>query len=135
MYYLLGFLVIIMAAVLQAYCEYNRQAREDIKHRIFKTSFRFVLEAVWLILMLGGSALLFLIGLVDGSGWIWGIIAIIVFWLVLPFIITPIMRNRLLPPWDEVKAELEPKGYNDRDYWRGDWWMVESRQKRRNRKA
>jgi hypothetical protein len=129
MYYLLGFLVIIVAAVLQAYCEYNRQAREDIKHKFFKTGFRFVMEVLWLILMLGGSALLFLIG------WIWGIIAIVVFWLVLPFIITPIMRNRLLPPWDEVKAELEPKGYNDRDYWRGDWWMIESRQKRRKRKA
>ena len=39
-------------------------------------------------------------------------IGIVAFWLVLPFIITPIMRNRILPPWDEVKKELEPKGYN-----------------------
>jgi len=28
---------------------------------------------------------------------------------------------------------LEPKGYNERDYWRGDWWMIEPKQKRRTR--
>jgi hypothetical protein len=60
-------------------------------------------------------------------------IGIIAFWLVLPFIITPIMRNRVLPPWDIVRKELEPKGYNERDYWRGDWWMIEPKQKRRTR--
>ena len=61
------------------------------------------------------------------------LIGIVLFWLVLPFIITPIMRNRILPPWDEVKVELEPKGYNERNYWRGDWWMIESKQKKRKR--
>jgi hypothetical protein len=54
------------------------------------------------------------------------------FWLVFPFIITPIMRNRLLPPWDNVKAELSSKGYNEKNYWRGDWWMVEKSKKRKS---
>jgi hypothetical protein len=134
MLYILGILLIIVAAVLQSYCEFNRQARDDIKHNIFKTGFRVILEALWILLMVGGSVLLFLIGSFDGSGWLWGIIAVIVFWLVLPFIITPIMRNRLLPPWDEVKEELQSKGYNERNYWRGDWWMIESKQKRKKRK-
>ena len=127
MYYILGFLIIIVAAVIQAYCEFGRQARPDIKPKIFKSGFKYSLEAVWIVLMLGGSALLFLLS------WLIAVIAIVVFWLVLPFIITPIMRNRILPPWDEVKAELEPKGYNERDYWRGDWWMIESKRKRRKR--
>ena len=73
---------------------------------------------------MGGGAL-FLTMFATGA--ILAVIGIVVFWLVLPFIITPIMRNRVLPPWDEVKKELEPKGYNERDYWRGDWWMIESK--------
>jgi len=129
MYIVLGFVVLLAAAVLQAFCEFNRQARPDIRRNIFKTKFRYVLEAFWIILMLGAAALLFLMQ------WILGIIGIVLFWLMLPFIITPILRNRVLPPWDEVKAELEPKGYNERDYWRGDWWMMESKQKRRKRKT
>jgi len=125
MLYILGFLIILVGAVLQAYCEFGRQARPDIKPKIFNTAFKYVLEALWIILMLGGAALLFLLNPLIA------VIAIVLFWLVLPFIITPIMRNRILPPWDEVKTELEPKGYNEKNYWRGDWWMIESKQKKR----
>ncbi|MDD5288379.1 MAG: hypothetical protein PHY28_04640 [Dehalococcoidales bacterium] len=129
MYILLGFVVLLVAAILQAFCEFNRQARPDIKRKIFNTRFKYVFEAFWLLLMLGASALLFLLN------WLLGVIAIVLFWLILPFIITPILRNRILPPWDEVKTELEPKGYTERDYWRGDWWMIESKQKKRKRKV
>jgi ABC-type multidrug transport system fused ATPase/permease subunit len=127
MFIILGFFVIVLAAILQAYCEFGRQARPDVKPNILKTRFRYVMEALWIILMLGAAALLFL------YHWLLGVIGIVAFWVVLPFIITPIMRNRILPPWDEVKTELEPKGYNERDYWRGSWWMIESKQKRRKR--
>ena len=133
MFIVLGFLIIILAAVLQAYCEFGRQARPDVKPKILKTRFRPVLEGLWILLMLIGAALLWLSYFYTPTGAILAGIGIFVFWLVLPFIITPIMRNRILPPWDEVKAELEPKGYNERDYWRGDWWMIESKQKRRKR--
>lgn len=128
MYIVLGFVVLLAAAVLQAFCEFNRQARDDIRRSIFKTKFKYVLEAIWIILMLGAAAILFLMH------WLLGVTAIIVFWLILPFMITPILRNRLLPTWDEAKTELEPKGYNERDFWRGDWWMIESKQKRRKPK-
>ena len=133
MFIILGFLVIILAAVLQAYCEFGRYARPDVKPKILKTRFKLVLEGLWILLMLIGAALLWLSNFYSPTGAILAGIGIFVFWLVLPFIITPIMRNRTLPPWDEVKAELEPKGYNERDYWRGDWWMIESKQKRRKR--
>lgn len=133
MYYILGILLVIVAAVLQAYCEFNQQARENIKHKIFKTEFRYVLEALWILLLGAGSVILFFFG-IAGTGWIWAVIAIVMFWLVLPFIITPIMRNRLLPPWDEVKTELGTKGYNERNYWRGDWWMDESKRKKKKEK-
>jgi len=122
---ILGYLVIILAAVLQAYCEFGRQARPDIQPKILKSGFRFVMEGLWIFLLIIASVALFL------NGWVPALIGIVAFWLVLPFIITPILRNRILPPWDEFKKELEPKGYNQRDYWRGSWWMKESKEKRR----
>ena len=122
---ILGYLVIILAAVLQAYCEFGRQARPDIQPKILKSGFRFVMEGLWIFLLIIASVALFL------NGWVPALIGIVAFWLVLPFIITPIMRNRILPPWDEIKKELEPKGYTQRDYWRGSWWMKESKEKRR----
>jgi ABC-type multidrug transport system fused ATPase/permease subunit len=125
MFIILGYLVIILAAVLQAYCEFGRQARPDIQPKILKSGFRFVMEGLWIFLLIIASVALFL------NGWVMALIGIVAFWLVLPFLITPIMRNRILPPWDEVKKELEPKGYNQRDYWRGSWWMKESKEKRR----
>ena len=36
----LGFLIIILAAVLQAYCEFGRQARPDVKPKIFEDTFQ-----------------------------------------------------------------------------------------------
>jgi hypothetical protein len=131
MYIFLGFLIIILAAVVQAYCEFGRYARPDYKPKILKERFRFVMEGLWILLMAIGAAVLWLPYVFSPTGAILAVIGIFVFWLILPFIITPIMRNRLLPPWDQVKKELEPKGYNERDYWRGDWWMIESKQKRR----
>ena len=50
MFIILGFLVIILAAVLQAYCEFGRQARPDIQPKILKTRFRFVMEGFWIFL-------------------------------------------------------------------------------------
>jgi hypothetical protein len=124
---ILGFLIIIGAGVLNAYCEFGKQARPDIQPKIFKTRFRYVLEGLWWFLLLLGAAVL----LFPGTGFIMALIGIVLFWLVLPFIINPIMRRRILPPWDEVKKELIPKGYNERDYWRGGWWMKDAKEKRR----
>jgi len=36
------------------------------------------------------------------------------FWLVLPFILTPIIRFRFLPHWEEVQSELVPKAIRKR---------------------
>ncbi|MBN1644394.1 MAG: hypothetical protein JW856_06220 [Dehalococcoidales bacterium] len=129
----LGGLLVILASVLQAYCEFGRQSRPEFRPRIFSTFFRYIMEAGWIVLMLGGCVMVFFFGWLSGLGWIPGVIAVVGFWLVLPFLITPIMRHRILPPWDEVKAELEPKGYNERDYWRGDWWMKDVKTRRRKR--
>jgi hypothetical protein len=121
------FILVLVASVLETYCEFGRQARPDVKPGILKSRFQWVLEALWVLLLLAGGAMLLL--RFDQFGLILAGVAIIGFWLVLPFILTPIMRNRLLPPWDEVKKELIPKGYDEKNYWRGDWWMVEDKKK------
>ena len=127
---LLGFLLIILAAILQAYCEYGRQARPDIQPHVFTTGFRYVMEGGWWLLMLLGAVLLF--GFPGSpSGFVIACIGIVLFWLVLPFIINPILRKRLLPPWDDVKEELEPKGYKQSNYLRGNWWKKDAKVKRR----
>jgi hypothetical protein len=63
------------------------------------------------------------------------VIAIAAFWLIFPFLFTPIMRRRLLPHWEEVRKELAPKGLNESNYWRDDWWMIEEKRKKKKQKT
>ncbi len=128
---ILGFVLVLVAAVAEAYCAFGRLARPDVKPRILKGWSRWVMETFWALLLLAGGVCLLI---VPGVGWILALAGVVGFWLILPFILTPIIRNRLLPHWDEVKSELAPKGYNDKDYWRGDWWMVEDKQKQKKKK-
>jgi hypothetical protein len=129
---IIGFLLVLVASVIERYCEFGRQARPDVKPGILKSWFRWVLEALWILMLVAGGALLLIRG--DQIGLILAGVAIVGFWLIIPFLLTPIIRNRLLPPWDEVKNELTPKGYNEKDYWRGDWWMVEEKKKPKKKK-
>ena len=128
MWTILGFLIVVCASVLECYCSFGRQARPDVQPHVFKTWVRFVLEGLWMLLLISGSVILFLF---SGFSIITPIIAIVLFWAVLPFIINPILRRRMLPPWDEVKKELGPKGYTQQNYWRGGWWMKDAKVKRR----
>ena len=126
---ILGFLIILLAAILNSYCEFGRQARDDIKPHVFKTKFRYVLEGGWIFLLVIGGVILMLPS--TALYFIMAAIGIAFFWLGFPFIINPILRRRVLPQWDEVKKELEPKGYNEKDYWRGGWWMKDNKEKRK----
>ena len=58
------------------------------------------------------------------ANWIWGVVAILVYWFVLPLIVTPIVKRYMLPPWEEVKDyfDLEKDGYTKNNYRNGDWW-------------
>lgn len=129
---IIGFLLVLVASVIERYCEFGRQARPDVKPGILKSWFRWVLEALWVLMLVAGGVLLLIRG--DQIGLILAGVAIVSFWIIIPFILTPIIRNRLLPSWDEVKNELTPKGYNEKDYWRGDWWMVEKKKKPKKKK-
>ena len=57
-------------------------------------------------------------------------LAVFGFWIVLPVWLIPLIRLRLLPQWDDVKAELEPMGFLPRNYWRGNWWREEKYRKK-----
>ena len=124
----LGFVITLVASLIERYCEFGRLAQPKYKPGILKKPFKWVLEALWVIMLLAGSILLFI------RGWYWALTGVILFWVVLPIVLTPILRYRILPHWDQVKAELEPLGLNEKNYWREAWWMVEDKQKKTRRK-
>jgi fatty acid desaturase len=125
-----GFMLVFVASAIEGFCAFGRSARDDVKPGILKTPIRWVIEAAWVIFLIAGSALLVLTGV-----WIFPLVGVLSFWILLPFIITPILRYRLLPHWDEVKHELEPKGLTQKNYWREDWWMIPSKQKVNKKKT
>jgi hypothetical protein len=119
-----GMLLLLFSAVLEGLWEFGRQVKPELRPAFLESSWKYGILAAWIILLLIGGALLF---------WalpLLGIIAIIVFWLLLPISVGSRVRRRFLPPWDDVKGELEEQGYTERTYWRrGDWWKAESKTK------
>jgi hypothetical protein len=53
-------------------------------------------------------------------------VAIPVYWLVLPLLVQPIVKRKMLPAWDELptktRATLEEMGYNPKNYLNSNWW-------------
>jgi len=134
MYVLIGFLLIVMASLLEAFCDFGRAALPQYKPGILKTRFRWVVEGLWILLLLAGGVALLIDVTFGTSTVIVFVIAIAAFWLIFPFLFTPIMRRRLLPHWEEVRRELAPKGLNENNYWRNDWWMLEEKRKKKKTK-
>ncbi len=118
---LLGLMSLVFASILQAYCEFGRQAKQEFRPGVFATKWSYLLEAGWVMLLLLGGVLLLLLS------WIVCLIAVATFWLLLPITIGPRVRRRFLPSWDELKRELERKGYSERNYWRGNWWRADAK--------
>ena len=119
-----GILLLLFSGVLEALWEFGRQVKPELRPAFLETGWKHVILAVWIILLLIGGALLF---------WalpLLGLIAIVVFWLLLPISVGSRVRRRFLPPWDDLKGELEKQGYTERSYWRrGDWWKAGSKTK------
>ena len=119
---IIGILLVLVASVIEAYWEFGRQARPEFRPSIFQTRWRNLLVVGWILMLLVGGALLLLV-----DWWI-TVAGIAVFYLLLPFTVGPRVRKYVLPPWDELKGELEKQGYNEHNYWRrGDWWKEEAR--------
>ncbi len=120
---LLGLVSLIFASILQAYCEFGRQARPEFRPSVFATRWSYLLEAGWMILLMLGGVLLLL------TNWIICVVGVAAFWLLLPISIGPRVRRRFLPSWDEMKRELDRAGYNERNYWRGNWWRADAKRR------
>ena len=124
---LLGLVSITLASVLQTYCEFGRQVRPEFRPGLFATKWSYLLEAGWVVLLLLGGVLLFITSpIVCAAG-------VVAFWLLLPISIGSRVRRRFLPSWDELKHELEREGYNERNYWRGNWWRADAPRRRRSK--
>ena len=119
-----GMVLLLFSAVLEAVWDFGRQVKPELRPAFLDSGWKYAILAAWVILLLIGGALLF---------WalpLLGIIAIIVFWLLLPISVGSRVRRRFLPPWDDLKGELEEQGYTERTYWRrGDWWKAGSKTK------
>ncbi len=117
-----GVLILLIASLLHSYCAVGVQASPVIAPAIFYSSARILLQIGWIILFVVGTVMLFIVN------WIAGIVAIPVYWFVLPLGMTPILKKWMLPSWDDmpdhVKDTMRKLGYNKDNYLRGDWWKA-----------
>jgi len=121
-----GVVVLVFSSIIQCFWEFAREVRPDLRPAILDTSWKHAILPGWVILLLVGGVLIFLATM----DWIVCFGAIVVYYLLLPISIGSRVRRRALPPWDDLKGELEKEGYTEHNYWRrGDWWKEESRRK------
>jgi hypothetical protein len=114
-----GFIILLFSSILEALWEFGRQARADLRPSFFHGNRRTLILAGWVLCLLVGGVLLVMVDVRVG------LIGIVVFWMLLPISVAPRVRKRFLPPWDDLKKELEPQGFTERNYWRrGDWWKA-----------
>ena len=119
-----GMVLLLVAAVLEAIWDFGRQAKPKLRPAFLQSRWRHVVLAGCILLLLIGGAMLFWADARVGIG------AIVVYFLILPFVIGSRVRKRFLPPWEDLKGELEKQGYTERTYWRrGDWWKASSKTK------
>lgn len=111
-----GAVLLVLAAFLEAYCSISRQAAQRYRAKIFVTRSGLLFEIGWIVLLLAAALLFFFVHVIAA------IAAIVLFWVVLPLWIMPLVRKRLLPTWDMVKDELEVQGYTEENFLSGDWW-------------
>ena len=115
-----GLVLLLLSSILESLWEFGRQARADLRPGFFHGHWPKLIMAGWVICLIGGGVLLVMANLRIG------LIGVVVFVLLLPISVAPRVRKRFLPPWTDLKAELEPLGFKERNYWRrGDWWKAD----------
>jgi len=111
-----GILLLLLAGVLESYCEIGRQSLPSLRAKVFSTRAGVLFWIGWIALLLISGVLLWMVNS------ILAVVAIAVFWVLLPLWLVPMMKKRMLPPWDAVKGDLEKHGYTEDNYLGGDWW-------------
>ncbi len=117
-----GILLLALAAFLESYCWVSRQAAPRYRAKVFVTRGGLLFEIGWIMLLLGATLLFFFVHVIAA------VAAVVLFWLVLPLWIMPMVRTRLLPTWDMVKDDLEYQGYTEKNFLSGDWWKKKKKQ-------
>lgn len=123
MWFLIGGLIILLiSSMMQSFWEFGREVRADLRPAVFDTSWKHAILAGWIILLMVSGVLLLFAEPIVAIG------AIVAYWLLLPISVGSRVRRRALPPWGDLRGELEKEGYNEHNYWRrGDWWKDESK--------
>ena len=111
-----GIFFLLLAGVVESYCAVSRQCLPSLRARIFDTHRGLLLNVGWVVLLVVGALLLIMVN------WILAVVGVVVFWVLLPIWLMPMLKKRLLPPWDLVKSDLERHGYTEDNYLDGDWW-------------
>jgi len=125
-----GFIILIISSVIQSFWEFGREVRADLRPAVFDKPWRHAILAGWIILLIVSGVLLLF------SEPIVAIVAIVVYWLLLPISVGSRVRRRALPPWIDLRGELEKEGYTEHNYWRrGDWWKDESKRSKPKKKS
>ncbi len=125
-----GLIILVISSVIQSFWEFGREVRADLRPAVFDTYWRHVILAGWVILLIVSGVLLLL------SQPVVAIAAIVVYWLLLPISVGSRVRRRALPPWIDLRNELEKEGYTEHNYWRrGDWWKDESKRSKPRKKS
>jgi hypothetical protein len=119
-----GMVLLLVASVLEALWDFGRLAKPEFCPAFLRSGWRHVILVGCILLLLIGGSVLFWADFRVGLG------AIVVYFLLLPFVVGSRVRRRFLPPWHSLKRELEEQGYTEHNYWRrGDWWKAGSKSK------
>ena len=79
--------ILLIASFLHSYCAVGLKMSIIDRPLIFDSSAGRLLQIGWIVLFIIGIAILFI------ANWIWGIIGIGVYWLLLPLLVTPIVKK------------------------------------------
>jgi hypothetical protein len=124
-----GIVVLIIAAIVHSYCAVGIKCSAVHRPMFFDDVHPSIPHIIWIVPFATGISLLFI------YNWIVGLVGLFVYWLIMPLLITPIMRKWMLPSWDELpeesKASLRRMGYDKNNYLEGDWWKRDEYKSRR----
>ena len=86
-----GVVVSVIASAVHSYCAVSMRMPTMDRPAFFYTVHPAVPHLIYLVPLVAGMVLLFL------YDWIVGLVGLAVYWLVMPLLITPIMKKWMLP--------------------------------------
>jgi hypothetical protein len=114
-----GIIILIIASFWHSYASVVANSSPLYRPIVYYSN-RNLFQLGWLALLLLGISFLFL------YHWIAGIVGVLVYWFLLPLIVSHLVRKWYLPSWDELSDELKDilqgAWYSKENYLDGHWW-------------